>query len=51
MSNLCKYWAVCIKPCKEDCKDYDTESYLSEALDIKYKVENGVEENDVQRNV
>jgi hypothetical protein len=47
MSNLCKYWAVCIELCKEDCKDYETESYLSEALDIKYKVENGVEENDL----
>jgi hypothetical protein len=47
MSNLCKYWSVCVKPCKNDCKDYEQEDYLFEALDIKDKVENGIEENDI----
>lgn len=37
MSNICKFCYVCVKQCTDDCSDYEVESYLNEAIDIKYK--------------
>ena len=46
MSQLCKYCMVCVKPCSDDCKEYEPNSYLNEHVDIEYEVKYGVKKEE-----